>query len=53
MRHLEDAVASLSVNLSREEVGFLEEPYVPHPVTGFITNNPLRLEPGDAPADAR
>ncbi len=33
--HLEDAVAALSVSLSPEEVGALEEPYVPHPVLGF------------------
>ena len=53
MRHLEDAVASLSVQLTVKESEFLEEPYVPHPVAGFVTNNPLRLNPGDAPADAR
>lgn len=34
-QHLEDAVAALSVKLSAEEVGRLEEPYVPHPVAGF------------------
>jgi aryl-alcohol dehydrogenase-like predicted oxidoreductase len=33
--HLEDAVASLALTLSREEVEFLEEPYVPHAVAGF------------------
>ena len=33
--HLEDAVAALSLRLSPEEVAFLEEPYVPHPVLGF------------------
>ncbi len=35
MRHLEDAVAALSVSLSPEEIRSLEEPYVPHPVLGF------------------
>ncbi len=35
MNHLEDAVASLSVSLSPEEITSLEEPYVPHPVLGF------------------
>ena len=30
----EDAVASLSVKLSDEEVRLLEEPYIPHPVKG-------------------
>lgn len=32
---LEDAVASLSVKLSPEEVSRLEEPYVPHRIAGF------------------
>ena len=33
--HLEDAVASLSIELTPEEVALLEEPYVPHPVIGI------------------
>ncbi len=33
--HLEDAVAALSVDLTREEIAALEEPYVPHSVSGF------------------
>jgi 1-deoxyxylulose-5-phosphate synthase len=33
--HLDDAVASLGVKLTPEEIYFLEEPYVPHAVTGF------------------
>lgn len=32
--HLEDAVDALSVKLTSEDVSFLEEPYVPHPVVG-------------------
>lgn len=32
--HLEVAVESLSVTLSPEEIEFLEEPYVPHPIVG-------------------
>lgn len=31
---VEDAVGALSVKLSPEEIAFLEEPYVPHPVVG-------------------
>lgn len=31
---LEDAVGALSVKLSAEEIAYLEEPYVPHPVVG-------------------
>ncbi|HEX9083086.1 MAG TPA: aldo/keto reductase [Holophagaceae bacterium] len=34
-RHLMDAVAALSLRLSDEEIAFLEQPYVPHPVLGF------------------
>ena len=33
--HLEDAVAALSVKLSPEEIQYLEEAYLPHPVIGF------------------
>lgn len=32
--HLEDAVGALSVKLSEEEMAYLEELYVPHPVVG-------------------
>jgi 1-deoxyxylulose-5-phosphate synthase len=33
--HLTDAVASLAVKLTPEEIAALEEPYVPHQVAGF------------------
>jgi 1-deoxyxylulose-5-phosphate synthase len=33
--HLEDALASLDLELTSEERQRLEEPYVPHPVIGF------------------
>jgi aryl-alcohol dehydrogenase-like predicted oxidoreductase len=32
--HLEDAVGALSVKLSKEDVAYLEEPYVPHRIVG-------------------
>lgn len=35
--HLEDSVGALSVKLTTEEVGYLEEPYVPHPVVGALS----------------
>jgi aryl-alcohol dehydrogenase-like predicted oxidoreductase len=35
LQHLDDALAAVSVKLSEEEIGRLEEAYVPHPVTGF------------------
>jgi len=34
--HIEDAVASLKVNLSEEDCLYLEELYVPHKVTGAL-----------------
>jgi aryl-alcohol dehydrogenase-like predicted oxidoreductase len=33
--HLEDAMAALDLKLSTEEIARLEEPYVPHAVSGF------------------
>jgi 1-deoxyxylulose-5-phosphate synthase len=35
-QHLDDAIAALSLKLSAEEIATLEEPYVPHPVVGFV-----------------
>jgi aryl-alcohol dehydrogenase-like predicted oxidoreductase len=35
LHHLEDAVAAVSLTLSREEIAKLEEAYVPHAVVGF------------------
>jgi aryl-alcohol dehydrogenase-like predicted oxidoreductase len=35
LEHLDDALGSLEVRLSSEEIAALEEPYVPHPVAGF------------------
>jgi aryl-alcohol dehydrogenase-like predicted oxidoreductase len=32
--HLEDAIGALSVNLTPEDVAYLEEPYVPHGIVG-------------------
>jgi 1-deoxyxylulose-5-phosphate synthase len=34
-RHLDDALAALSVKLTSDEMARLEEPYLPHPVSGF------------------
>ncbi|MDO4380329.1 MAG: aldo/keto reductase [Clostridia bacterium] len=38
--HLDDAVSALSVNLSDEDVSYLEEAYLPHRVVGAIDKNP-------------
>jgi len=35
MQHLDEAVSSLSIKLSVEEIAYLEESYVPHRVLGF------------------
>jgi aryl-alcohol dehydrogenase-like predicted oxidoreductase len=32
--HLEEAVGALAVALTREEMSYLEEPYVPHRIVG-------------------
>jgi aryl-alcohol dehydrogenase-like predicted oxidoreductase len=37
--HLEDSVGALSVNLTAEEIAYLEEPYFPHPVVGALGPN--------------
>jgi aryl-alcohol dehydrogenase-like predicted oxidoreductase len=34
--HLEDAVEALNVRLEIEDIAYLEEPYVPHPLVGLI-----------------
>lgn len=34
MSHLEEAVAAVEIDLSAEEIAYLEEPYQPHPVLG-------------------
>ena len=34
MNHLEEAVQSLEIELSAEDMDFLEEPYQPHPILG-------------------
>ena len=34
VHHLEEAVSSLDIELSSQEIVFLEEPYQPHPVLG-------------------
>ena len=36
MHHLDDAAAAVDIKLSGEEIKLLEEPYVPHPVMGFV-----------------
>jgi 1-deoxyxylulose-5-phosphate synthase len=35
LQHLDDALASVRIKLSEDEIASLEEPYVPHAVVGF------------------
>ena len=37
--HMEDAVKALDLVLSDEELNYLEEPYVPHPLAGVMAQN--------------
>jgi aryl-alcohol dehydrogenase-like predicted oxidoreductase len=36
LQHLDDALASVNVKLSADEITSLEEPYVPNAVVGFV-----------------
>lgn len=38
--YLDDAVGALEISLSKEDVAYLEECYVPHPIVGVINANP-------------
>lgn len=39
-RYVDEAAGALAVHLSAEDIAYLEEPYVPHPVVGAISHNP-------------
>lgn len=39
-KHLDDAVAALSVELTNDDVKYLEEMYIPHPIVGAVAENP-------------
>ena len=36
LHHLDDALASVNLKLTAQEIAALEEPYVPHAVVGFV-----------------
>ena len=38
--HLEDSVGSIGIELSQDEIAFLEEPYVPHKIVGPLAPEP-------------
>ena len=39
LSHLEDAVAAVDVRLALDDIAYLEEPYVPHPLVGLLPYN--------------
>lgn len=41
-KYLDDAVGALDVKLSDEDISYLEEMYVPHPIVGAIDKNPAQ-----------
>ena len=40
VKYIDDAVGALDIHLADEDVAYLEEMYVPHPVIGAIDKNP-------------
>lgn len=48
--YLDDAVGALELQLTAEDMEYLEELYVPHPIVGAINNNP---EQGVMPLDEK
>ncbi|MDY2938420.1 MAG: aldo/keto reductase, partial [Fusicatenibacter sp.] len=38
--YLDDAVGALNVKLTKSDIAYLEEMYVPHPIVGAIDHNP-------------
>lgn len=41
--YFDDAVRAFDINLTSEDIAYLEEPYFPHPVVGAINANPPRV----------
>ena len=37
--HIEDAAKAVELALAPDEIRYLEEPYVPHPLTGVMAQN--------------
>ncbi len=40
--YLDDAASALEINLTSEDIAYLEELYVPHPIVGAIDKNPAK-----------
>lgn len=41
-KYIDDAVGSLDIKLTEEDIAYLEELYVPHPIVGAIDSNPAQ-----------
>lgn len=39
LHHIEGAVKAVDMNLTAEEIAYLEEPYLPHPLAGVMAQN--------------
>ena len=39
-KYFDDAVGAFDLRLTPEDIAYLEEPYVPHPIVGAINANP-------------
>lgn len=39
-QYLNDAAEAFGIKLTPEDIAYLEEPYVPHPIVGAIDKNP-------------
>ena len=37
--HIEGAAKAVELNLTGEELNYLEEPYIPHPLAGVMAQN--------------
>lgn len=42
MQYLDDAAGALNIRLTAEDIAYLEECYVPHPIVGAIDKNPAQ-----------
>lgn len=43
IKYLDDAASAFDVELSEDDILYLEEAYVPHPIVGAINKNPKQV----------
>ena len=46
-QYLDDAVATIDIELTPDEVKYLEEPYTAHEIVGALNENPVGMLPKD------